>query len=45
MESGENVAVSGFAEDGKSLGIQVFGGVGSKTIFMYYLLLTEMPYK
>lgn len=36
---------SGFAEDRKSLGIQVFWGVGSKIIYMYCLLLIEMHYK
>lgn len=31
----------GFAEDGKSLGIQVFGGSGSKKIYTHCLLLIE----
>lgn len=31
----------GLAENGKSLGIQVFGGAGSKKIYMYCLLLSE----
>lgn len=31
----------GFAEDGKSVGIQVFGGAGSEKIHAYCLLLRE----
>lgn len=32
----------GLAEDGKSSGIQVFGGAGSKKIRVYYFFLGEM---